>query len=74
MAPATSVARVRKQMPKYQADGNRVTSGPGFGVTVHPDALDLPRSWARPRTVFVNSMSDLFHPASPSPSYRTCSR
>lgn len=51
--------------PKYQADGNPVTSGPGFGVTVHPDTLDLPRTWARPRIVFVNSMSDLFHPHVP---------
>jgi protein gp37 len=46
---------------KYQADGNAVTSGPGFGVTTHPHVLDAPKSWRAPRTVFVNSMSDLFH-------------
>lgn len=46
---------------KYQADGDPRTSGPGFGITVHPDALDLPRSWRSPRLVFVDSMSDLFH-------------
>ncbi|HEY3884136.1 MAG TPA: DUF5131 family protein [Vicinamibacterales bacterium] len=33
----------------------------GFALTLRPDALDLPRRWRRPRTVFVNSMSDLFH-------------
>jgi protein gp37 len=33
----------------------------GFDVTTHASALDLPLSWRRPRTVFVNSMSDLFH-------------
>lgn len=33
----------------------------GFDVTLHPDLLDLPRSWRNPRLVFVNSMSDLFH-------------
>lgn len=33
----------------------------GFAVTLHPDLLDLPRHWVRPRRVFVNSMSDLFH-------------
>jgi protein gp37 len=33
----------------------------GFQLTFHPDALDLPRTWARPRRIFVNSMSDLFH-------------
>jgi protein gp37 len=47
--------------PKYQADGDPRTSGPGFGITVHPDALNLPRKWRTPRVVFVNSMSDLFH-------------
>lgn len=33
----------------------------GFRVTLHPDLLDAPRRWKRSRTVFVNSMSDLFH-------------
>ncbi len=46
---------------KYQNDGDPRTSGPGFGLTLHPDALELPRRWQVPRTVFVNSMSDLFH-------------
>lgn len=46
---------------KYQNDGDPRSSGPGFGVTVHPDALDVPYSWRQPRLVFVNSMSDLFH-------------
>ncbi|MGK8487097.1 DUF5131 family protein [Nocardia asiatica] len=46
---------------KYQRDGDPRTSGPGFGVTIHPQALDVPRRWRAPRVVFVNSMSDLFH-------------
>jgi protein gp37 len=46
---------------KYQHDGHPVTSGPGFAVTVHPDTLTVPLRWRAPRTVFVNSMSDLFH-------------
>ena len=33
----------------------------GFEVTIHPHALELPLSWKKPQTVFVNSMSDLFH-------------
>ncbi len=33
----------------------------GFRVTVHPHALALPLKWKRPRVIFVNSMSDLFH-------------
>ncbi|WP_028799109.1 DUF5131 family protein [Streptomyces sp. 142MFCol3.1] len=46
---------------KYQTDGNPVTSGPGFGLALHQDSLTLPYRWKAPRTVFVNSMSDLFH-------------
>ncbi len=53
--------------PKYQNDGDPRTSGPGFGVTVHSDALDIPRRWRTPRHVFVNSMSDLFHARVPTP-------
>jgi len=33
----------------------------GFDVCLHPDALEQPLRWRRPRRVFVNSMSDLFH-------------
>lgn len=33
----------------------------GFRLTLRPDALDVPLRWKRPRIVFVNSMSDLFH-------------
>ena len=32
-----------------------------FALTMRPAALDLPLRWRRPRTIFVNSMSDLFH-------------
>ncbi len=46
---------------KYQTDGDPRTSGPGFGVAMHPDALDVPLRWTKRRKVFVNSMSDLFH-------------
>ena len=33
----------------------------GFEVTVHDHVLEAPLKWQRPRTIFVNSMSDLFH-------------
>ena len=47
--------------PRYQVDGDPRTSGPGFAVQLHPETLDVPKRWRRPRRVFVNSMSDLFH-------------
>lgn len=37
----------------------------GFDVRLVPEALDLPLHWRRPRRVFVNSMSDLFHESVP---------
>jgi protein gp37 len=37
----------------------------GFRVTLHEDVLDLPRTWKKPRRIFVNSISDLFHPDVP---------
>ncbi|MFI1621830.1 DUF5131 family protein [Streptomyces lydicus] len=60
---ALALAKRLKAMgsEKYQADGDPRTSGPGFGLTVHKDALSVPYGWRSPRTVFVNSMSDLFH-------------
>ena len=33
----------------------------GFKLTLQPQALELPYKWKKPRTIFVNSMSDLFH-------------
>jgi protein gp37 len=38
--------------PKYKSD---------FELTLHPDTLDIPLKWKRPKNIFVNSMSDLFH-------------
>ena len=39
-------------MPKYRN---------GFAVATHADALEIPLRWRKPRSIFVNSMSDLFH-------------
>ncbi len=33
----------------------------GFRLTLHPHMLEVPLQWCRPRMIFVNSMSDLFH-------------
>jgi protein gp37 len=37
----------------------------GFAVTLQPDAVEEPLRWRKPRIVFVNSMSDLFHEGVP---------
>jgi protein gp37 len=45
---------------KYQRDGDPRTSGPGFGVTVRPEALLEPLRWRKPRKVVVDSMAGCF--------------
>jgi protein gp37 len=37
----------------------------GFEVTLQPQMLDLPLQWKSSKRIFVNSMSDLFHPDIP---------
>lgn len=37
----------------------------GFDVRLVPEKLEEPLKWKRPRMIFVNSMSDLFHPEIP---------
>ena len=32
-----------------------------FKLTLHEDVIDEPLNWKKPKTIFVNSMSDLFH-------------
>ncbi|MBK9525589.1 MAG: phage Gp37/Gp68 family protein [Bacteroidetes bacterium] len=39
-------------LPKYKNS---------FSLALHPETLDTPYSWNKPKKVFVNSMSDLFH-------------
>ncbi len=43
-----------------------------FTLTLQPDALVAPLSWKKPRTIFVNSMSDLFHKDVPIAYIRQC--
>ena len=55
---ALALAKRLKAMgvEKYQADGDPATSGPGFGLTMHPKMLQQPYHWRSPRIVFVNSV------------------
>ncbi len=39
----------------------------GFDLTLRPARLEQPLLWRRPRRIFVNSMSDLFHKSVPAP-------
>lgn len=53
-----------KTAEKYQGTAKRAANGrPVFAgrINTDPDSLDLPLKWRKPRRIFVNSMSDLFH-------------
>jgi protein gp37 len=39
----------------------------GFALKLWPQRLEQPLKWSRPRMIFVNSMSDLFHEQIPEP-------
>jgi protein gp37 len=45
---------------RLQAAGNANYAN-GFKLTLHEHLLDIPLRWKKPRMIFVNSMSDLFH-------------
>ena len=44
----------------------------GFEVTLQDDLMELPLSWKKPRLIFVNSMSDLFHELVPTDFIERC--
>ena len=45
---------------RLQAMGQEKYSN-GFELTLHPETLQEPYTWKKPKMIFVNSMSDLFH-------------
>jgi protein gp37 len=44
----------------------------GFDLRIWNERLDIPLRWKRPRRIFVNSMSDLFHPKVPEDFIQDC--
>lgn len=52
----------KRDWPRLAANPTTLYYGRDFtDVGCHPSRLDQPRRWTRPRIIFVNSMSDLFH-------------
>lgn len=49
------------RMSEADMDGHEHRPRRFTDVRTHPDRLDAPLRWRKPRRVFVNSMSDLFH-------------
>jgi protein gp37 len=50
--------------PPFRMQGRRFDKPGGGGTTgvrLHPERLEIPLHWRKPRRIFVNSLSDLFH-------------
>ncbi len=60
VSPGCKLCYAERMSRRLQATG-MVKYRNGFAVTLHPNALEIPLRWRKPRTIFVNSMSDLFH-------------
>ncbi len=60
LSPGCENCYAERLSRRLKAMGQKKYSN-GFKLTLHPDALELPLRWKTPQTIFVNSMSDLFH-------------
>ena len=64
VSPGCKHCYAERMAHRLQAMGQRNYAN-GFELTLQPHMLELPLSWKKPQTIFVNSMSDLFHPDVP---------
>ena len=60
ISPGCKYCYAERLAPRLKAMGNRRYVN-GFEITLHHDLVDLPKRWKKPKKIFVNSMSDLFH-------------
>ena len=59
--PTTGCTKVSTGCDRCYAERIALRFGRSFDLELHPDRLEQPLRWRRPRRVFVNSVSDLFH-------------
>lgn len=61
----TARTGTRRRSPSGSAALLAIPSSRGFDLRLWPNQLDLPLRWRKAKLIFVNSMSDLFHPEIP---------
>jgi len=59
ISPGCKHCYAERLAKRLQAMGQK-NYAKGFELALHPHSLELPLSWKKPQTIFVNSMSDLF--------------
>ena len=60
ISPGCAHCYAERMTLRLQAMGQQNYAN-GFNVSLHEHTLELPLRWKKPQTIFVNSMSDLFH-------------
>ena len=60
ISPGCKHCYAERMAKRLQAMGQKNYAS-GFELTLQDHAVELPLRWKKPQTVFVNSMSDLFH-------------
>lgn len=60
ISPGCKFCYAERMAKRLQAMGKQQYRN-AFKLTLQPDSLEIPLKWKRPRVIFVNSMSDLFH-------------
>ena len=60
ISPGCKYCYAERMSLRLKAMGQRNYAN-AFRLTLHEEALELPLHWKKPRRIFVNSMSDLFH-------------
>lgn len=60
ISPGCKYCYAERMAERLQAMG-QANYANGFQLTPQPHMLELPLKWKKPQTIFVNSMSDLFH-------------
>ncbi len=60
ISPGCKHCYAERLAKRLQAMGNPNYRN-AFELTLHEHTVEIPLSWKRPSTIFVNSMSDLFH-------------
>jgi len=64
VSPGCKHCYAERMAKRLQAMG-QANYANGFNLSLHEHALELPLTWKKPQTIFVNSMSDLFHKSVP---------
>lgn len=64
ISPGCKHCYAERMAKRLQAMG-QANYAKGFNLSLHEHALELPLTWKKPQTIFVNSMSDLFHKSVP---------